>query len=731
MEFTTMLTLDPFLTHSQYPDLNTDQSPLYPSPPYRSYFSPENTPPLRSPEKHSTLYFPATNSYLHIPIVPLSSCPTCAMTTVASLPLQPTHLLPPSFAGYSSMSPGEMLKRVLSQGSHSNGSTNLATPTSSGAPLSPMSGGVTTPRADLAVLNSEDVPVSQMDGLAVKSPVQEHEGLPGYAMNSTHLNFNHERSTSSSTDSSMSTYSHPVPPPLLGASYGPEGFPILNDTDHTTQPSAVELQMSAQAAAAVAAADEAIKMLNGTSTVIQGPPTPGLPPNPYELPRGYANFVNIQPSAIEPKPEPAVSRQSSTSSEATEASTSSEEEDLCIPSIEWVNIASPSTTPYSLQFPGSPGQRNLVRSPGRMPPPALKGLASPRRTSHTVSSLPHVPAGANTQLPSALRSAFPAGISSDAVAEDDDDDQTVGQRRERSPSTSSQSAQSGLDLLWQASQHPPAVYEGKGKRKAGAEAVAQWRASGIPVGTDSTRPTPSQAADLHPTIANPPLKRRRRSDLQEEIDPALRDPEIEDEVMESVDEMHSSEQSDADDGAEYGDDSDYGAKGRNKTAGTRRTGTIKKPAGGRGRTSTGTTTIKVNGQASGSGSGGKKARKSEGSPNGAGRGGGGGGGSGGSGGGRRGSNGGPPPGGVQCEYVNPLPPYNRCQDIFTRKYDLPRHMARHARREGELVYEGKLTEDKALLWRTIKDKPKVTCATCGESFTRMDALKRHQTKQNH
>lgn len=45
-------------------------------------------------------------------------------------------------------------------------------------------------------------------------------------------------------------------------------------------------------------------------------------------------------------------------------------------------------------------------------------------------------------------------------------------------------------------------------------------------------------------------------------------------------------------------------------------------------------------------------------------------------------------------------------------------MARHARREGELVYEGKLPEEKALLWKTIKDKPKVTCKQCGESFTR-------------
>lgn len=65
-----------------------------------------------------------------------------------------------------------------------------------------------------------------------------------------------------------------------------------------------------------------------------------------------------------------------------------------------------------------------------------------------------------------------------------------------------------------------------------------------------------------------------------------------------------------------------------------------------------------------------------------------------------------------------IQPFNRCQDVFTRKYDLPRHMARHARREGELVLEGALEQSKATLWATIKDKPKVQCPNCGESFTR-------------
>jgi hypothetical protein len=75
-------------------------------------------------------------------------------------------------------------------------------------------------------------------------------------------------------------------------------------------------------------------------------------------------------------------------------------------------------------------------------------------------------------------------------------------------------------------------------------------------------------------------------------------------------------------------------------------------------------------------------------------------------------------GGVQCGYFNPLPPYQQCPDVFTRKYDIPRHTARHARREGDLVAEGKLPEEKAVLWMKNRDKPKIRCETCGEYFTR-------------
>lgn len=56
-------------------------------------------------------------------------------------------------------------------------------------------------------------------------------------------------------------------------------------------------------------------------------------------------------------------------------------------------------------------------------------------------------------------------------------------------------------------------------------------------------------------------------------------------------------------------------------------------------------------------------------------------------------------------------------------------MARHARREGDLVTEGKLSLENAKLYKAIMDKPKIRCASCGETFTRQDALKRHQAKQ--
>ncbi|KAK8849762.1 hypothetical protein IAR55_005098 [Kwoniella newhampshirensis] len=718
-------------------------------------------------------------------------------------------------------------------------STNLATPTTGSVPMSPSSTGVRTPRPRKAPLKSDadsmDIDgkkekdgghqlASEMDGLQVQSPSNGNGTLPTSALGisqvsagdfplpqkqtqpsslSSNSTSGHDRSYSSSTDStSTSSVNHSIIPPHFGSSYGAEGFPVHpmysrspegspaayatqgggpelghvighgnGNSSSTSNGGGIDPDLAARQAAVLAKADEAVRQLNNTATLFQGPSTPGLPqydPS-FQIPRNYANFVTPH------QPNPAVTRQSSTSSSTTDAaSTSSEESDWCIPTIEWVptNPTSPGVqhSPY-LHSPGTMfAQRERDRaasaSAGKMPPPSLagKGVSSPRRTSGASTNghleappLQHVqsgglPVGASAATPSGLRqsSALPSGVAADTV-DDDDDDATVGQGRDRSPSTSSQSAQSGLDLLWRAAhgiaQPAPydASFEHKGKRKAGAEAVDKWRSSGIPTGVGAP-PSAGEHREVKvekPSNTGLPRKRRRSEAQMEVIDPSLRREGYADEDEEAA--MGDEAGGEADEAARESTGSEYQSASPSEENGSDdeseyHTGRPRgRQSGGatRGRISGGSRRVGAAGGAvrgkggavmnAASAPGGvtrggtiKKVRKVGDSP------------SGGSKGGRKGSvTGSVPAGGVQCEYVNPLPPYNRCTDVFTRKYDLPRHMARHARREGELVYEGKLTEDKAILWRTIKDKPKVTCQSCGESFTRMDALKRHQAKQHH
>jgi len=612
---------------------------------------------------------------------------------------------------------GQLLKRVLSQGSNSStsasASANLATPTSSTIPLSPSSRGVRTPKARVAALKPDPEVltgdgkaqelVSDMDGLQVQSPLQDPGALPGGPMQDANGlatdAAGHDRSLSSSTDSSTTSGNpHPVPPSHLGSAYGSEGFPL--DTDgpeesaHATNGAPpydpTEAQMSEYAAAVVAAADEAIKQLNGTATVFQGPPTPGLPPpdNPFQLPRGYASFVKPQARSDSRISDHLVTRQSSTSSTATEASTSSEESDLCVPSIEWVNLPNIISPTTGHPFPQSPHlssptvvfqqqQRGTPgRSPGRMAPPLTtgRGVNSPRRSSAVLAnvtgheprppSLPHQqsrPLGATAQTPSGLRqhtSALPVGLPPTASADEDDDEATVGHGRDRSPSTSSQSAQSGLDLLWQAAAThrvvtPDSPYEdpvdSKGKRKAGAEAVAQWRTSGIPSGKPGKAGEEQTRAKEEKSMPPPPPKKRRRSDMLEEVDPSLRDVEYNGDSAMEVDHGSDYQSGSASEEAgeiPSGDDSEYGGSGKpqGRATGRGRSGGKK---GGRARvsTATGTGTGTGGGSTSGKATGSKKGRKSGESPNGSGR----------DGEGGRRASAGAPGFGVQCEYVNPLP----------------------------------------------------------------------------
>jgi hypothetical protein len=311
----------------------------------------------------------------------------------------------------------------------------------------------------------------------------------------------------------------------------------------------VDPYMSAQAMAEVLRADEAIKQINGTDSVHAASSVLPLgSETPFSLPRGYANFAN--PFYRDKPPTPpnlSASRQSSTSSTTTEASTSSEESDLCIPTIEWVKTKPhmPSSTIGTNQYPTgyqfSPYMPTSIpqvrpRTPVPPPKPAASGssrrTSSPRRMSATHGNghangsdpKPKIPLGATAHSPKGIASAMPSGMHIDEPAEDDDDEDTVGQKRERSPSQAT-SSESGLDILSQAAQREPLapVNEPKGKRKAGSAAVAQWRESGIPsgVGKKSVARRPS-AKETRPDAPIPPPRKRRRSEVSDsQIDPLL------------------------------------------------------------------------------------------------------------------------------------------------------------------------------------------------------------------
>jgi hypothetical protein len=495
----------------------------------------------------------------------------------------------------------------------------------------------------------------------------------------------------------------------FGTTYNQDGFPNYPATSEEEPPATMD---EAAIAKQLALTDEAVRAINGTASVVQAG-TLGLPvssANTYELPRSMAAFVR-QPGDGNRALRTGRSFMSSGSS------TSSEESEH-LASVQWVTTAVNSTTPtYSY----SPYPRPIAQPPSRsnMPPPPIMGMPSP----HNGSFGKNVASGSgSTKQFSAPRvpSASGPNVSGDGSPDQDDDDQTIGGMREGSPSSSSAS---GLDLLSHAAAHHERTrYSTSVRRKAGAEAVAQWRESGIPSGSprvgemmmpppgyDSPgyESTPSHESHGPEDAAEPP-KKRRKSNMMDAPDAGLR--------RQSA-------------GEAGGDDSDYGSEasgsdGEYQNNGRKRTSKNKKPrvratllvppaaqspapkaspttpkkAASKASTPTSSKAGAVGGIAARRASDVDAALKA---------------------------------GGVQCDYVNPLPPYQRCPDVFTRKYDIPRHMARHARREGDLVTEGKLPEEKALLWKTIRDKPRIKCKTCGEFFTRQDALKRHQSKQHH
>ena len=105
---------------------------------------------------------------------------------------------------------------------------------------------------------------TDLDGLKVRSPQYITPDLPRTPPTQpTQNGHTKDRSYSSSTDSSASI--HPQYSSGMGSMYGSEGFPI-NQQPLDSEMSD-EMGLSAQAAAVVAAADEAIRQINGTPGV--------------------------------------------------------------------------------------------------------------------------------------------------------------------------------------------------------------------------------------------------------------------------------------------------------------------------------------------------------------------------------------------------------------------------------------------------------------------------------
>jgi hypothetical protein len=232
----------------------------------------------------------------------------------------------------------------------------------------------------------------------------------------------------------------------------------------------------------------------------------------------------------------------------------------------------------------------------------------------------------------------------EAAEDDDDDDDTVGQDRERSTSS-----ESGFDMLLQAAHQEapkPAANKGKGKRKAGSETVANWRESGIPSGVGQKGSRRSSMKDAKP----PPQKRRRSEISDSQIDPSLDD---EDAIPPSSPMTIDPAFEDSDDEFNSGD-SAYEASAQKRR---RSKGKGKKPATTRGRTSGASSSKAGPSKAGPSKSGSSKAgpSTSKAAP-------------------KRGkqkavATNSPGPstaaaaGGVQCEYVNPLPVSLSCLSL--------------------------------------------------------------------
>lgn len=92
---------------------------------------------------------------------------------------------------------------------------------------------------------------------------------------------------------------------------------------------------------------------------------------------------------------------------------------------------------------------------------------------------------------------------------------------------------------------------------------------------------------------------------------------------------------------------------------------------------------------------------------------------------------------IRCNYVSPVT-HQVCDTIFHRMYDLARHrITLHLREEAQMVKEGRLKVDDCTVLGKEVDVQKAlaelewSCRFCGASFSRKDAMLRHERLRHH
>ena len=92
---------------------------------------------------------------------------------------------------------------------------------------------------------------------------------------------------------------------------------------------------------------------------------------------------------------------------------------------------------------------------------------------------------------------------------------------------------------------------------------------------------------------------------------------------------------------------------------------------------------------------------------------------------------------IRCDYVSPVT-HQVCGTIFHRMYDLARHrITLHLREEAQLVKDGLLKVDQCIVLGKEVDVQKAlaelewTCRICGATFSRKDAMLRHERLRHH